>query len=64
MSGFVSEFMIFVGSFGSFEHKWIVGAAVLMSCSARPTCCAWSSESFLVRSTRMGGLTEINLRET
>jgi NADH-quinone oxidoreductase subunit M len=65
MSGFVSEFMIFVGSFGSMEHKWIVGVAVLGVLLGAAYLLRMVQRVFLgpFDEAKWGGLTEINLRE-
>jgi NADH-quinone oxidoreductase subunit M len=65
MSGFVSEFMIFVGSFGSFEHKWIVGVSVLGVLLGAAYLLRMVQRVFLgpFDEAKWGGLTEINLRE-
>jgi len=65
MSGFVSEFMVFVGSFNSiYIHKWIVITAVLGVILTAAYFLRTIQSMFLGQfNTRWEGLTEINGRE-
>ena len=65
MSGFVSEFMIFVGSFSVMSQKWIVGGAVLGVLLGAAYLLRMVQRVFLgpFDEAKWGGLTEINLRE-
>ncbi|MEW5995254.1 MAG: proton-conducting transporter membrane subunit, partial [Candidatus Zixiibacteriota bacterium] len=65
MSGFVSEFMVFVGSFGQL-NKVMVGIAVLGVVLGATYILRMVQRIFLGEFdlSRWGGLTEINFRET
>jgi len=65
MSGFISEFMIFVGSFGVLDQKWIVGASVVGVLLGAAYLLRMVQRMFLgpFDEAKWGSLTEINVRE-
>ena len=65
MSGFISEFMIFVGSFGVLSQKWLVGGAVVGVLLGAAYLLRMVQRVFLgpFDEAKWGSLTEINLRE-
>jgi len=65
MSGFISEFMIFVGSFGVLDQKWIVGVSVVGVLLGAAYLLRMVQRMFLgpFDEAKWGFLTEINGRE-
>jgi NADH-quinone oxidoreductase subunit M len=65
MSGFISEFMIFVGSFGVLEQKWIVGVSVVGVLLGAAYLLRMVQRMFLgpFDEAKWGFLTDINVRE-
>jgi NADH-quinone oxidoreductase subunit M len=64
MSGFVSEFMVFVGAFGALD-KWLVGIGVFGVVLGAAYMLRMVQRVFLgeFNLSKWGGLTDINLRE-